>query len=379
MKQLINVLEIEDNPGDARLIQEMLVEAKDARFHVERADRLAAGLDRLSGSEFDVLLLDLGLPDGDGIGTFLQAQAQGVQVPIVVLTGTNDDVLALQAVQLGAQDYLVKGSVDSDSLSRCIRYAIERQRLLSELETTAAELEFKNTELDAFARTVSHDLKEPLRAVQAFSQFLMEDYWQRLDAQGRDYLTLISRASERMKRLIESLLTLSRVGEDIGPPMRVELTQVIQNVLEDNTVAMMEKDVNVQVSDSLPAVRGDQVRLEHIFANLLGNALKFNKNANPTVEIGVRKIANGVATLFVRDDGIGIDSQYHERIFGVFQRLHRREDFEGTGAGLSIVKRAVESLGGQVWVESELGAGATFLFTVPIWVEPDDQAENEDA
>jgi light-regulated signal transduction histidine kinase (bacteriophytochrome) len=120
------------------------------------------------------------------------------------------------------------------------------------------------------------------------------------------------------------------------------------------------------------------VRLEHIFANLVGNALKFNTRARPTVKVGVHDRDETSVRLFVQDDGIGIDPQYHERIFGVFQRLHRREDFEGTGAGLSIVKRAAESLGGQVWVESELGAGATFFLTVPRWTEPDDQLEADD-
>ena len=125
----------------------------------------------------------------------------------------------------------------------------------------------------------------------------------------------------------------------------------------------------MEVQKGLPDVLAEPTRVKQIFADLLGNALKFNESKRPLVKIGVRAIEGGMATFYVQDNGIGIDPQYHERIFGIFQRLHRREEYEGTGAGLAIVKRVVEIFGGKTSVESELGAGATFLFTLPLWTE----------
>ncbi len=373
------VLLIEDNPGDARLVQEMLGEATGSAFGFKRADRLSTGLEQLAKDGADAVLLDLGLPDSHGLDTFVKAHAQAPDRPIVVLTGTSDEAVALEAVQIGAQDYLVKGQVDGDSLVRSIRYAIERQRLLVKLEQTAAELGRKNNELDAFAHTVSPDLKEPLRAVRAFSGFLLDDYAQRLDEQGRDYLVLMSKAAARMTRLIDDLLTLSQLGRETSPPVRIDVGQVIRGIIEDNRAAIEEKHATVQVGEEPPDVLGDRTRMECILSNLIGNGLKFNKSGKPLVKVGARGVNDGMATFCVQDNGIGIDRQYHERIFGVFQRLHRREDYEGTGAGLSIVQRAVESLGGKVWVESEPGAGATFLFTLPLWTEEAGSTEEKPA
>lgn len=125
----------------------------------------------------------------------------------------------------------------------------------------------------------------------------------------------------------------------------------------------------VEVEEGLPDVLAEPPRVEQLFVNLVGNALKFNESEQPLVKVGVRSVEGGMAVFYVRDNGIGIDPEYHERIFGMYQRLHRREDYEGTGAGLAIVKRVVETLGGRIRVESEAGSGATFLFTLPLWTE----------
>ncbi|MDZ4278182.1 MAG: ATP-binding protein [Dehalococcoidia bacterium] len=374
----IRVLLIEDNPGDARLIREMLAESRRDAVELEWADRLWTGLTRLAASATDAVLLDLGLPESGGLDTFLKMHAEAPDTPIVVLTGNSDETVALEAVHRGAQDYLVKGQVDGKMLLHSLRYAIERHGLLVQLERTAAELELKNQELDAFARTVSHDLKEPLRAIQAFSQFLLEEYASRLDGQGRDYVEMVGKASARMKTLIDDLLTFSRIGCSTDPPERIDVAQVVRDIIEDNRLAIGERQADIDIEGKLPAVQGDRTRIEQIFTNLIGNGLKFNKDARPRVTVGMRGSDDAMATLYVRDNGIGIDPQYHERIFGVFQRLHRREDYEGTGAGLSIVKRAVESFGGKVWLESRPGAGSTFLFTLPLWT-PEAEPKGEAA
>jgi PAS domain S-box-containing protein len=251
----------------------------------------------------------------------------------------------------------------------------ERKRLKSLATQAARERELKESleqqvaELDAFTYSVSHDLKEPLRAIEAFSQFVLEDCADRLDEQGREYLLKLANAAVRMKRLIDDLLTLSRASRESGRRTQVDVGRLVRDVVERMSSTVEGRGATVEVEDGLPDVLAEPTRVEEVFANLLGNALKFNESKRPFVKIGVSALEGGMATFYVQDNGIGIDPQYHERIFGIFQRLHRREQYEGTGAGLAIVKRVVEIFGGRTWVESELGAGATFLLTLPLWTQ----------
>ena len=250
-------------------------------------------------------------------------------------------------------------------LSTVLAANIRSSTARAKLEAAQADLIAKNEELDGFARVVSHDLKAPVRHIKVSSQFLLEEYADRLDEPGRDYLAMIDRAAERMKRLIEDLLDLSLAGQP-GDPERIDIGQAVTKIVEGLGVAVAEKQATVHVDDGLPTVFANKTRIEQLFANLIGNALKFNKTETPLVHVGVRDVEREMATFYVQDNGIGIDAKHHERIFGVFQRLHRRQDFEGNGAGLAIVKRAVEAHGGRIWVESTLGAGTTFLFTLPV-------------
>ncbi len=233
-------------------------------------------------------------------------------------------------------------------------------------EQRTEELVKINGELEAFTYSVSHDLKEPLRTVEAFSQFLLEDYADKLDAEGKDHLTRLAQASARMKQLIENLLALSRIGRVTEPPAPTDVGRIVSAVVEGMRATLAERHASVEVADDIPRVLADPTRIEQIFGNLIGNGIKFNQSDAPRVTVGVRGIEDGQVVLYVRDNGIGIDPQYHGRIFGIFQRLHRREEYEGTGAGLAIVQRSVDTLGGRIWVESEPGAGTTFLFTLPL-------------
>ena len=217
----VRVLLVEDNPGDARFIREMLGEADDAPFAIEEAGDLAAALDRLSRDGLDAVLLDLGLPDSQGLETLLKAHAAARHLPFVVLTGLYDEEIGRRAVREGAQDYLLKGEIRSTGLARSIQYAIERKRAEVELVRTVGALEAKTQELDAFTYCVSHDLKEPLRTIEAFSQFLLEDYADRLDDEGREYLGKLAKASARMKRQIEDLLILSRLSRQSDAPEQI--------------------------------------------------------------------------------------------------------------------------------------------------------------
>ena len=366
----MRVLLVEDSSGDARLIEEMLREAQPEPFELGREESLAAALARLGDEQFDVVLLDLGLPDSQGLDTLSRMREEAGHLPIVVLTGFDDEERGLQALQMGAQDYLIKGELGGPALRplrRVMRYAIERQQSEEMLRETLAELENRSAEMESFTYSVSHDLKEPLRTLEAFSRFLLEDYGEVLDDQGRDYLDRLARASARLKDMVEELLTLSRLGRRPHELERVNVRRVVEEIVAANRFSIDESNADVAIEGALPDVLADLPRVEQIFGNLVGNGFKFNRSERPSVRIGLAELTGGWVTFYVRDNGIGIAPEYHERIFFLFQRLHLREEYEGTGAGLAIVKRAAEALGGCVWLESEPGAGSTFFVRLPLW------------
>lgn len=252
-------------------------------------------------------------------------------------------------------------------ISSTIRDVSERYEAQQRIERQAEALARSNAELEAFTYSVSHDLKEPLRTLEAFSGFVLEDYADKLDEQGRDYLERISRGSVRMKVLIEDLLTLSRAGRQRGPPERVDVQMVVGEIVRSLDAMLQERQARVEANDDLPPVLGDESRVHQVFWHLISNGLKFNEGEHPIVRVRTDGPRDGMATFCVEDNGIGIDPAYHERVFDVFQRLQRREDYEGTGAGLAIVKRILDSYGGTIEVESQPGAGARFVFTLPRW------------
>jgi PAS domain S-box-containing protein len=256
------------------------------------------------------------------------------------------------------------------------RDVTEARRMADDLKAQAEELLQANTsllrinqELKDFTYVVSHDLKEPLRTLEAFSNFLAQDYSDRLDAEGQDHIAHLIAASRRLGDLIDDLLTLSRAGSVIKAPRSFSWDETIRTVLGDLHVLIQKKQAVVHVEGALPAAAGDPERVIQLLSNLVGNALKYNDKNKPTPKVVIGALPTGdapeLATFFVRDDGIGIDPQYHDQIFKMFRRLHRREDVEGTGAGLAICKKIVEAHGGRIWVESALGKGATFYFSLP--------------
>ncbi|MFY9269828.1 MAG: PAS domain S-box protein [Candidatus Manganitrophaceae bacterium] len=225
-------------------------------------------------------------------------------------------------------------------------------------------LEEKVREMDDFIHVVSHDLKEPLRGIEAFSGFLEEDYGLLLDSQGRQHIAFIKNAAVRMKDLIHDLLAIASISGKTPPLQAVDLNRIIARIENDLQFAIEEKGAKIDRSISFPTVLCDPVRIGEVFKNLVSNAIKFNTGPAPRVELGFRK--EGEVHLFwVKDNGIGIDPRYHERIFDLFERLHPQEAFEGTGAGLAICKKVIEGYGGKIWIESELGKGSAFFFTLP--------------
>jgi signal transduction histidine kinase len=247
------------------------------------------------------------------------------------------------------------------------------QRAHRELAARAAELEAANTELSQYASVVSHDLKTPLRAVHNYADFLREDLEATLDDNQKAYLDGLDRAIHEAEELVEDLLELSRVGRQGVPVETVDVGTFLRELI---AILSLPADVEIVIPDDWPTIVVEPVLLGRIFQNLIGNAVKFNTSPHKRVELGWRPVTPDLTGLgkpvrsqwyefFVRDNGIGIDPRYHEQIFRVFERLHTHEEYEGTGIGLAIVKKAASKLGGSVRVESEPGKGSTFLVTLP--------------
>lgn len=259
----------------------------------------------------------------------------------------------------------------AEQVASLIALGVFKQQLVDEirlnnleLEKRVAErtedLEAKNKELETFTYSVSHDLKAPLRGIEGYSRLLMEDHGKQLDPEGLEFLATIRQATSQMSRLIEDLLSYSRLERRLLKNDRVDLSTLIDNILRERQNEIKEKGVSVIVDVEPGRIQIDERALEQAMRNLIDNAIKFTSpDRKPVVEIQLKNI-EGKYILSVQDNGIGFDMKYHEKIFDIFQRLHLAEDYPGTGIGLALVRKAMQRLGGRVWAESEPGAGSTF-------------------
>ncbi len=234
---------------------------------------------------------------------------------------------------------------------------------ITERKRAEEELQRSNAELQQFAYVASHDLQEPLRMVSSYTQLLAECYQGQLDAQADKFIAFATEGATRMQQLLEDLLDYSRVSRRPQPFEPINCTTILKDVLTDLAVTMQESSA-VVTADSLPTVLGDRTQLRQLLQNLISNAIKFRREEPPLVHISAEP-QEDFWLFTVRDNGIGIDPQFAERIFVLFQRLHSRQEYPGTGIGLAICKKIVERHAGRIWVESHLGEGSTFYFTLP--------------
>jgi len=219
--------------------------------------------------------------------------------------------------------------------------------------------------LQKFAYVASHDLQEPLRKIQTFGDRLVEKYSDDLDPRGLDYVDRMQNSANRMQILLQDLLAYSRVTMGSLEVELVNLRVVVDEVLEDLELKIEEEKAQIVV-ENLPTIEADPVQIKQLFYNLIGNALKFSlEDISPIVQVAAQEVREGVWQITVADNGIGFDEKYEERIFGVFQRLHTRQEYEGTGVGLALCKQVVERHGGEISARSQLGEGATFIVTLP--------------
>ena len=343
-----------------------------------------AALAALPEGHCDLMLVDLNMPEMVGIELLRAAQQIDPAIVGIVMTGESSVARAVEAMQAGALDFITKPFKLSAILSVVTR-ALEVRRLrldnlqleqrvrehAAELEASNLELAASNKalaaaneELTAFNHSVSHDLRAPLRAVDGLSELLLNNFAAHLPPEAQRFLATMNLSVKRMQQLVDDLLRFSNLGSQALHLKRVDMTTIVHSVLNDLRHEQQSRKVEVRIGE-LPRAEGDPALLRQALANLLSNAYKFTRHQeHPVVEIGARKEADGTPTFFVRDNGAGFDMARAQRLFGVFQRLHRSDEFEGTGVGLSIVQRIVDRHHGRIWAEAAVGRGATFYFTL---------------
>ena len=238
------------------------------------------------------------------------------------------------------------------------------EELEQRVEKRTAQLEAANQELEGFSYSVSHDLRAPLRAIDGFSRILLKDYADRLDAEGQRLLDIIRANTQQMGQLIDDLLAFSRLGRREVKAADLDMGTLVRNVVGELQNTLGDRTVEWDLKP-LPATRADRALMHQVWVNLLGNALKFTRRKEPAIiEVGCRP-AGDEDIYYVKDNGVGFDMQFAHKLFGVFQRLHRYEEFEGTGVGLALVQRIVQRHGGRVWAEGQVNGGACFYFSLP--------------
>lgn len=265
---------------------------------------------------------------------------------------------------LPAMVFVLSGAIICFLTDRMQHHANEERATNRRLQAALRELERSNRELDEFAYVASHDLREPLRGIHNYASFLQEDYADCLDDQGKHYLERMQRLAERQSTLIDHLLAYSRVGTTELAIADTDVDQVLDDVLEDLKPLLTEQRVVLVRPARLPALRCNALRVGEVFQNLIANAIKYNDRPDKQVEVGCLT-APSPPVFYVRDNGIGIAAKHQDSIFRIFKRLHEQGKYGGgSGAGLTIVKKIIERHGGRIWLESTLGEGTTFYFTL---------------
>ncbi|HEX9154433.1 MAG TPA: ATP-binding protein [Nitrospira sp.] len=357
----LRALIVEDEPADVELVLSALRRAglnvvSDVAQTAEEFTKL------VRKNSYDVILADYTLPSWNGMASVEILRQEGLDVPVILVSGALGELTAVECIKQGAADYVLK-----DHLARLpgsVRRAVRERGLRQEHQQGQEELARSNRDLEQFAYAASHDLQEPLRMVATYTQLLAERYQGKLDSDADKYIHYAVDGALRMQKLVQDLLTFSRVGRPGMALESIDCNTVLAGALKNLKGAIQESGAVVQHTQ-LPLVMADSSQLGQVFQNLIGNAIKFHGSAPPVIRVeATRQRKDWVFS--VADNGIGISPEHAEDVFVIFRRLHTRADYPGNGIGLSICKKIVEQHGGRIWVESQLGQGSTFKFTLPM-------------
>ncbi|BAY15942.1 two-component hybrid sensor and regulator [Nostoc sp. HK-01] len=379
---LVKILLIEDNLAEARLLQEFLQQADAKEFVLVHVKRLQEGLNQLRTNNYDIILLDLTLPDSQGLSSLPVLISCAPSLPIVVLTNTNDEELAVEAVREGAQDYLVKRQVNANGLVRSICYAIERKQLLETLRQVNQTLQVRVDERTAelvkaneinqfrseFVSMLSHDIRQPLNTILLAAGLLQNNEDKLTQEKKRNHLQMIRTAIKNMAQMLDEVSLIGRADSgkfqcDLEP---LDLEIFCRQLVEEAQLSLKDKNLTLVFASygGVGEAVLDETLLRHILGNLLGNAIKYSL---PNGKIQFELIGQENSVMFrFQDWGIGIPKQDQKRMFQPFQRAENVGRIPGTGLGLAIVKKCVDAHGGEIMVNSEVGVGTTFIVTLPL-------------
>ena len=376
-KKALRVLLVEDNAGDARLLREMFSKESAGSFELTHKTRMSEAEAYLARGGVDVVLLDMGLPDGQGIENLRRARAAAPDVVMMVLTGLDDEGLAAEAIKEGAQDYLIKGQIENRALPRALRHAMDRQRMQAESDRMRSlQLQLR----DDFLSHVSHELRSPLTSIYSFTTIVADGLAGETSPQQGDCLQIVLRNVRQLQAMIEDLLEVTQVQEGkLSIELEaVSLGEAIEYAVDTRKGVAKEKEivVSVQCSAGLPMAYANATRVRQVLTILLDNALKFTPVGGlVNVEAGIHQKNEGFLLVKVSDTGCGIAPETVERVFGHLYQLSDlaiescRAGRKGLGLGLQIAKELVTRLGGEIWVNSELQKGSHFFFTLPVFQE----------
>lgn len=364
MNKELRVLIVEDSPADVALIQHALRKAN-LQVRARRVESRDAFLHEMEHHPPDIILSDHGVPGFDGFAALAEARTRYPEIPFIFVTGSPPESSTEEAFERVADDHVLKSHIErlAPTIERALHVRAKREALAEKAIDRLAELEAASREMEEFTHAIAQDLQTPLRHIESFTGLLMKSASDRLDQKSQGYLKTISCSAHKMGKLIDDLFAFSRIGRAEMYRLPIGLGDIVDEVIHDLRRETESRSVEWVIGD-LPQVVGDPVMLWQVMTNLLSNALKFTRpREHARIEI------NGSTTdtehiISVRDNGVGFDNHYADKIFGIFKRL-RHEEFEGTGVGLANVRRIIHRHGGRVWAEGVEGVGATFYFSLP--------------
>lgn len=383
-----NVLMVDDRPENLIALESII---EDPKLNLFKAHSGNEALSLILERDFALILMDVQMPDMDGFETaeLIRGNKKTQHVPIIFVTAINkDQKYVFKGYEAGAVDYLFK-PLEPEILKSKVKIFLELFNQKKVIKKQSRELEHKVTELNAaflevqkkekllkyqadelacinqdlkeFAYIVSHDLKAPLRAISSLVDWLASDFGDKLNENGREMIRLLLGRVKRMHDLIEGVLKYSRVGRVREEKVEVDLNPMVARVIE---MIDPPENIKIEVINNLPTVVTEKTRIEQVFQNLINNAVKYMDKPNGDIAVSCEDV-NGHWRFSVADNGPGIEEKHFKKIFQIFQTLQARDEMESTGVGLSLVKRIVEMYGGEVWVESTVGEGSSFFFTLP--------------